>query len=158
MFTQRSLIRKNSKELQDKLHKLGYDICGCCNYDDSMWLNTDRDSVHGIGYNYGKIDLNGYDTVDKRLNLFLENNENSENKAIDCGKNEDLFLAIAALRYDSDYMQYFVCDEDYITYSMNEHKKGEFILFDGVKAHINKAKPFWHKATVQELIEHFNSK
>ena len=156
MFTQRSLIRKNSKELQDKLHKLGYDICGCCNYDDSMWLNTDGDSVHGIGYNYGKIDLNGYDTVDKRLNLFLENNENSENKAIDCGENEDLFLAIAALRDDSDASQWFVMDMDeYINIPIGAWFKATDMK-GGFHVGCDIEPLYCHKASVQELIGHFS--
>ena len=33
------------------------------------------------------------------------------NGIIDCVTNEDLFLALAALRDDSDYMQYFIAAE-----------------------------------------------
>ena len=175
MFTQECFIRKNTKELQDKLSKLGYDICGCCNFVDAKWLETsitkllsikDKPSVHGIGYEDEELNYNGYDTVDKRCNLFLENNENSENKAIDCGTNEDLFLAIAALRDDSDYMQWFVskgwkdgfgnitdkwvlCTENtleelgVINNSPNTYNRKKYPQFG------------WHKATVQELIEHF---
>lgn len=143
MFIQSCYIKKNTKELREKLKSLGYKL------------------NHGKAW--GKY-LACFKTEDTNECKFvaspdydLKNMPNFTN-SINCGENEDLFLAIAAIRDDSDYMQYFVCDEDYITYSMNEHKKGEFILFDGVKAHINKAKPFWHKATVQELIEHFKSK
>lgn len=164
--------------MQDKLHKLGYDICGCCNFVDAKWLETsitkllsikDKPSVHSIGYEDEELNYNGIDTVDKRCNLFLENNENSKNKAIDCGENEDLFLAIAALRDDSDYMQWFVskgwqdglgnitdkwvlCTENtleelgMIHNSPNTYDRKKYIQFG------------WHKAIVRELIEHFNLK
>ena len=78
---------------------------------------------------------------------------------IDCGTNEELFLAIAALRDDSDKHQFFTngkewiqCEkEDWIDEisslcvggNYNYDKKGELSLE-------------FHKATVEELIEHFN--
>lgn len=76
---------------------------------------------------------------------------------IDCGTNEELFLAIAALRDDTDDSQWFVyppeniwfiCDDDDINYARENIK-------DSVQAawfHCS------HKATVEELIEHFKGK
>ena len=76
---------------------------------------------------------------------------------IDCGTNEELFLAIATLRDDTDDSQWFVyppeniwfiCDDDDINYARENIK-------DSVQAawfHCS------HKATVEELIEHFKEK
>ena len=67
-----------------------------------------------------------------------------------CGTNEELFLAIAALRDDSDKFQYFTNGVFWIKCSQLELKHEldnnyeEFCVAD------------FHKATVQELIEHFN--
>lgn len=78
------------------------------------------------------------------------------NGYIHCGTNEALFLAIAALRDDTDDSQWFVyppeniwfiCDDDDINYARENIK-------DSVQAawfHCS------HKATVKELIEHFKS-
>ena len=74
------------------------------------------------------------------------------NSCIDCGVNEDLFLAIAALRDDSDVYQYFV------------NEKGMFVFCNQseLKHVIDNSEDWWdysvsefHKATVAELIEHF---
>ena len=71
------------------------------------------------------------------------------NGFIDCGTNEELFLAIAALRDDSDKFQYFTNGVFWIKCSQLELKHEldnnyeEFCVAD------------FHKATVQELIEHF---
>ena len=71
---------------------------------------------------------------------------------IDCGTNEELFLAIAALRDDSDVYQYFV------------NEKGMFVFCNQseLKHVIDNSEDWWdysvsefHKATVAELIEHF---
>ena len=90
-------------------------------------------------------------------------------RCIDCGTNEALFLAITALRDDSDYMQWFVskgwkdgfgnvedkwvlCDQDTLEYfgavnnSPNTYDRKKYPEFG------------WHKATVEELIEHFKNK
>ena len=67
---------------------------------------------------------------------------------IDCGMNEELFLAIAALRDDTDKYQWFtdgnkwiLCPEiKFSTYWVNDID----VNLDAI-----------HKATVNELIEHF---
>jgi hypothetical protein len=114
MFTQECFIRKNTKELQDKLRKLGYDICCCCYFKGAVWLDTNTEdcSVHGIGYIGEELEYMGIDTLEKSLNFFLSENEKSENKSIDCGENEDLFLAIASLRDDTNKNQWFVWDDN----------------------------------------------
>lgn len=85
--------------------------------------------------------------------------------SINCGENEDLFLAIAALRDDSDYMQWFVTEANQSWVNIGtympkgslfkcltkhrypeEYKGMEFLCSSVVPA---------HKATVEELIEHF---
>lgn len=72
-------------------------------------------------------------------------------KFIDCGTNEELFLAIAALRDEADKYQWFTDGDKWIlcpeikfsTYWVNDID----VNLDAI-----------HKATVNELIEHFKEK
>lgn len=73
----------------------------------------------------------------------------SDNKphCIDCGENIALFLAIAALRDDSDYMQWFTDGEKWI-----QDKRDDYdVIKYGPSNPIN-----FRKATINELMEHFN--
>ena len=133
-FTTPVFILKNTPELRDKLVRLGYKI-GNERYINDDFLATDNDEMFGIDVPYPPEQCNGY---------------------IHCGTNEALFLAIAALRDDTDDSQWFVyppeniwfiCDDDDINYARENIK-------DSVQAawfHCS------HKATVKELIEHFKS-
>ena len=132
MFTQNCFIRKNTKELRKKLKSIGYldNTCFTC-FDNFLYT---------LGDNY--YTCKNYDKFSK-----LRSKEFVHNECIDCGTNEDLFLAIAALRDNSDYMQWF-CDCDDRFWKCNE------LVEDG--------KNSWnhgeHKATVEELIEYFQTK
>ena len=103
-FTTPVFILKNTPELRDKLVRLGYKI-GYERYINDDFLATDNDEMFGIDVPYPPEQCNGY---------------------IHCGTNEALFLAIAALRDDTDDSQWFVyppeniwfiCDDDDINYS-----------------------------------------
>lgn len=68
---------------------------------------------------------------------------------IDCGTDEDLFLSIAALRDDTDKWQLFVFDGiDVPDYFL---QKGD-VWICSLDKHL---KENCHKATVEEIIEHF---
>lgn len=73
----------------------------------------------------------------------------SDNKphCIDCGKNIDLFLAIAALRDDTDKYQWFTNGDEWF---QNKQNDIEVIIY-GPNNPIN-----FRKATINELMEHFN--
>ena len=129
MFTTPCLIRKNTKELRDKLSS----ITGT-----ERWLFSLRNG-------YGKYIIH---------NQYIDSSDNSveDNKCdlIDCGDNEELFLAIAALRDDSNEHQWFVWDFE----EGDEGKGDRWKLYD------NDSNWCWwifevHKATVEELIDHF---
>ena len=119
MFTQKCFIRKNTPELVQKLEELGYEIPFEVEYGNG-------DTIFGENY----------------FNLLTHS-------AIDCGSNEELFLAIAALRDDTDKFQYFTNGVFWIKCSQLELKHEldnnyeEFCVAD------------FHKATVEELIKHF---
>lgn len=71
---------------------------------------------------------------------------------INCGENEDLFLAIAALRNDTDYMQWFVSDgavdgQNCQSEWWIQSTQDKFVSQD--------SKITWRKATEEELIKHF---
>ncbi len=122
MFTQKCFIRKNTKELVNKLSNVGYNI------------------LFSARYGYGKYLV--------FANNFICGQDRIPTKDyIDCGNNEDLFLAIAALRDDSNEHQWFVWDDD-------ENEGDKWKLYDN-----NPNWSWWifecHKATVEELIEHF---
>lgn len=139
-FTQQVFIRKNTPELRDKLKKLGYRLCSCCDYLDG-WLFTIEDNVHRI--------------AEYEKEIFLEDVKFYEKSMIDCGENKSLFLAIAALRTDSDCRQYFVADFDIDDGDGTDikYQAGNLYIYETIKDYIL----LFHKATVQELIEHFGS-
>ena len=148
-FTTSCFIRKNTSQLQNKLADIGYSICRCANFTNAEWLNTlpMNGTIHGKGYFDAEMEFADW-TVEKELSRFVSDNP----KYVDCGENEDLFLAIAALRDDSDVYQYFV------------NEKGMFVFCNQseLKHVIDNSEDWWdysvsefHKATVAELIEHF---
>lgn len=145
-FTIPCFIRKNTPELRKKLEKLGYKSRTISN-NDKLCLATTANNVYA---KYTIITNEMFDSVDPHRTWNCAGR-------IDCGTNEELFLAIAALRDDTDDSQWFVyppeniwfiCDDDDINYARENIK-------DSVQAawfHCS------HKATVEELIEHFKGK
>ena len=158
-FTIPCFIRKNSKELQNKLADIGYSICRCANFKNSVWLGTlpINGTIHGKGYFDAEIEFPDW-TVEKELNRFVSENP----KSVDCCTNEELFLAIAALRDDSDINQWFVTDVDQHWVNQGMYMpKGSFEACLVDDRYMGQNKEFCssvvpaHKATVEELIKHF---
>lgn len=133
MFTQPCFIRKNTPDLRKKLEELGY--YRHPSYGDNEYLYLNRGFYH--------TNVVGYSEEIERM--------------IDCGVNEELFLALAALRYDNDYMQWFISDETKQFYKCTSNK------FDFHQEGIANwlccsSAEYFRKATVEEIIEHFNKK
>lgn len=138
-FTHPCFIRKNTPELRERLKSLGYRE------------NTLDDFSYGwLAANYGM------------LISVSEGFERLNPNDIDCGDNEELFLAIAALRNDSDINQWFKVPVLFDTETSIEYNEWFQAKEDGITAEINKAieegedkNSLPHKATVEELIEYF---
>jgi hypothetical protein len=143
MFTTQCFIRKNTPELINKLIDLGY-------------VKALFDEEYTKSETYGLIvdqgDIAPLEHGIQEMELMFTYN------FIDCDDNEDLFIALAALRDDTDVNQWFVMDvEEY----MNINQGDWFIATDRTKGkHIGtQIDPMYcHKATVEEIIEHFNKK
>ena len=118
-FTTPCFIRKNTPDLRKKLEELGY-------IKNSPKWTDDCNIIWAYQYSEEKrfdtphyVIANAFDIpFDKHSRLF--------GKFIDCGTNEELFLAISALRDDTDDSQWFVyppentwfiCDDDDINYA-----------------------------------------
>lgn len=90
--------------------------------------------------------------VSKDIISICELSELDSDGFINCEDNQDLFLALAALRKDSDIHQWFTDGEKWVISDIHSllELKGYFqlIKFDYSKT---------HKATAEELIKHFNS-
>ena len=144
-FIQPCFIRKNTPELRKKLEELGYKPFGSVKYEwDTGWgLSTDN----RLG-EFESFDNNGLENIIKCESPDYED-------SIDCETNEDLFLALAALRDDTDVNQWFVMDvEEYMDINQGDW----FLATDRNKGkHIGtQIDPMYcHKATVEEIIEHF---
>ena len=131
-FTQQSFIRKNTPKIRKKLEELGY-----------------NQIPNGRGIWHIPIEeLNCLKTIEG--DVYCGVNGRWENISIDCGTNEELFLALAALRDDSDYMQWFVnTKNDWYLCKDNKFCKetADWLLVTSADN--------WHKATVEEIIKHF---
>ena len=133
VFTTAAFIRRNTPELRKKLEELGYNCSS---------LRRDRSCLCTAAY------LNVYHSIHPE---WLDNEDIRKTNDVDCGTNEELFLAIAALRDDTDDNQWFTDGNDwflcrYLKVGMHYQDMPE-ILFEK-----------WYKATVEELIEHFKEK
>lgn len=132
-FTTSCFIRKNTEELRKKLEDIGYKNAGSSNHHDIIYT----DAEYGV-----------YFTT-------FASNITDDEVAYDCKYNKVLFLAIAALRDDSNYMQWFICTEDYIESPDKEWKVGDWDLNTCPDVTYGQQLPHWRKATVEELINHF---
>ena len=124
-FTTSCFIRKSPYKLMYRLNELGYRLFGC-------ELNEDLCIFTEPEYRLYSVEF------------FSNIPHPDEPDSIDCGTNEDLFLALAALRDDTDKFQWFISPEGIWAYNKNN---------DSISV-----SPKWRKATVYELIEHFKTK
>jgi len=124
MFKHSAFVRKNTPELREKLEKLGIKV-----------IHEDE-APNVIIVRNGEALYGNFSQKAKR-----------PRGVFDCGENEDLFLAIAAIREDNDFMQWFRCinDDDIPTFTLCTDKKCEFPIR-------------FQKATSEELIEYFKNK
>ena len=129
MFTTPCFIQKCTPILIEKLVELGYKIDG------KTTLS------YGIFCNNGKIKI-----------CSTNEQPSIKNKNfIQCYDNEELFLALAVLRDDTDKYQYFICDKVSVTLGKTYYP-GDYLYYQYDEFF---DKQNWHKATVEELIEHF---
>ena len=152
IFKHPCLIKKNTPELRQKLEEIGYNYCpngrGEWNIpiDELTYLKTTEDGYY-IGVN-GKWD----------------------DAAFDCGDNDGLFLAIAAIRDDTDKNQWFVLDTRLgsINYPDSLIPKGSLmkclrdrwnidLLEDGTPSPLSSRNIPAHKASLEELVTAFNT-
>ncbi len=122
-FTQACVITVVDNDLFDKLDQLGYQRTSCV-FDDEhfLWI---KDGFFGTE---DEFDETPYKC---RQNTFI-------------GNERDMFLAIAALRDDSDYMQFFTTQD-----------KKDWTLCLQTKFINDNTNKEYHKATVVELMEKF---
>lgn len=139
-FTQPCFIRKNTPELRKKLEELGYRYCSTFDKETPyLWLGE------GVIYDTFNINITTIE-VGKYFSPY----------GISCGTNEELFLALASLRDDNDYMQWFICDDNE---SMFKVDKSDMFMSKFIHEYMDG----WdvsgaRKATVEEIVEHFKDK
>lgn len=143
MFTTPCFIRKNTQEIRNKLEKLGY-------YKNSPKWTDDCSIIWTYQYPVKGFDTPNYVIADS-FDIPFDKVSVLRGKFIDCGTNEDLFLAIAALRDDTDKYQWFTDGDLWF-------KCGDEVCNETIEYYLNKYGRKIHKATVNELIEHFKIK
>ena len=137
-FTTPAFIRKNTPELRKKLEKLGYKSRTISN-NDKLCLATTANNVYA---KYTIITNEMFDSVDPHRTWNCAGR-------IDCGTNEELFLALAALRENTDKFQWFTDGDKWIL--CPEIKFSAYWVYNDIDVSIDTI----HKASVNELIEHF---
>ena len=132
-FTTPCFIRKSTYKLRKKLDELGYRLF-------EAELNKDLCIFTGLEYGLYSIEF------------FSNIPHPDETDSVDYGTNEELFLAIAALRDDTDKYQWFTDGDKWI--QCPEILFSTYWVYNDVDVNLDAI----HKATVDELIEHFKTK
>ena len=139
-FTQPCFIRKNTPELRKKLEKLGYKFSGADHIELDCIVTFPHHDTFSVFTAY-------------HFNIYDDNFKTVWKGYIDCGTNEELFLALAALRDDTDKNQW-VIDEANECFGWED----SWMICD--KDDMNERTVYTHyrKATVEEIIEHFKDR
>lgn len=119
MFKQSCFINKNTPKLRQYLDTIGYKYGGKASKFDQPYLYCSLDKY---------FECNSFPARYHGI--------------INCGENEDLFLAIAALRDDTDKYQWFT--DGKITEMSTDELPSKYMMLEG------------HKCSVDELIELFS--
>lgn len=138
-FATSCFIRKNTERLRESLKLLGI----------RPLLSNERLNAIGANIKVFNGNISAFTCSDCLNNC---------DHLIDCGTNEELFLAIAVLRDDTDNNQVFINGKgDWGIWRDNTKYDGlSGIDFYGMPNDLNVDN--YHKATVEELIEHFKEK
>lgn len=137
MFTQRCFIRKNNPRIRLSLIEFGKNALSP---DYLSCLVSNEENFYSV-----------YNEEEYLENMFL-------NGFIGCGTNEELFLAIAALRDDSDKHQWFTNGEEWIKCEKEDWIDEISSLCVSGRYNYDKNGELsvdFYKATVEELIKHF---
>lgn len=143
-FTTPCFIRKNTPELRRGLKELGY-------FNNSPQWTNNCSIIWAYQYPMKGFDTPNYVIADS-FDLPFDKHSALCGKFIDCGANEELFLAIAALRDDTDKYQWFTDGDKWIM--CPAIKFSSYWVYNDIDVNIDTV----HKATVDELIEHFKTK
>lgn len=143
-FTTPCFIHKNTQELRRGLEELGYSK----NY--PKWTD-DCSIIWAYQYPVKGFDIPCYVIADS-FDIPFDKHSVLCGKFIDCGANEELFLAIAALRDDTDKYQWFTDGDKWIL--CPKIKFSTYWVCNDIDVNTDTI----HKATVNELIEHFKTK
>ena len=141
MFTTKCFIRKNTPELRGKLKKMGYQVCHCAEGATAVFLMAVEGDIHAVHY--------------EELDIFADEVKSGKCKLIDCGDNEFLFLALAAMRDDTDNDQLFTNGIDWAIKREAARNLGlpgfEYLSFPR-----DMDTPL-HKATEEEIMNYFQT-
>lgn len=138
MFTTPCFIRKNTPELRKQLQAIGI----------IPYVNEDMEAITAHVHITGCV-LCTYGENGRAYGAWKEHldfHKQSSVKLIDCGVNEGLFLALAAMNNENDREQWFV-------------EEGR--MFKCTSDKINNYSYHWittRKATAQEIVEYFKTK
>lgn len=139
MFTTKCFIRKNTPELRGKLKKMGYRVCRCAEETTAVYLMAGHGDIHAVH--------------DESVDIFENEVKSGTCKLVDCGDNEQLFIALAAMRDDTDKDQLFTNGIDWAIKREAARNLGlpgfEYLSFPR-----DMDTPL-HKATKEEIIEQF---
>ena len=149
MFTTPCFIRKNTPELRKQLEELGYT--------NGAWESPHFEYPYLMCFPNRKFGLfkgeGFYMTEDDYRRDGKRWTYNPPKEYVDCGDNEELFLALAALRDDKPDYQWFLWEEnDGKCYIESDDTWRKYIPNE-------KWEEWWwfeiRKAAVEEIIEHF---
>ena len=133
------------KELIEWLEGIGYHVCSCCLFDG--WNTLHCRGIDRLKIAYEVHGICDYDEETRySIDQFKAENADSKHPAVDCGKNIELFKALAAMNYENYREQWFV-------------EEGK--MFKCTSDKINNYPYNWpntRKATVEEIVEYFKNK
>lgn len=137
-FTTSCFIRQNTPDIRKELDKMGWMFVG---------ITDEHERCDAINCCVGEVGCSAaLYFIEDNPDYLIDNFPNT----IDCGTNERLFLALSAHNSTYDYLQWFTDGTNWIL--CTDKKFGVYWSTHQCTISLDTV----HKATVEELINHFN--